>query len=326
MLGGSIIGYLFLGGTGAGACVVFSFLGFTFLSKMTSPCPHHSGAYDAAHMWCGGAPSYSSHEVRFFGMGYTTALLCLLTGALLLLSDLGRPERILMLLLPPWDNYLTLGSYALGLTTIVCLMLSMIWWGVIVRVHLITLRILQACGIAAGAVCSVYTGLLLADIYAMPLWHSPFLVGLFATSAFSCGAAVVLGCSLASSTYDLLRFWVRRIFIADSVIIGIEVLFVVGLLISHGLAALDTPTAKAAYESVWMLINGPLSLVFWIVFIGGGLVAPFLLESILIRFPIWHEGVALCMGMVLVGGLALRYCIVAAALQPMVSSAAAAYL
>ena len=198
-MGLSIVIYLFLGGTGAGACLVAACLGISalrlaFRGSFANPNKSAISHPAAERARCNGRRllAESLYAARkTLTASFMAAAFCLAAGACFLLVDLGRPDRALSLLTHPAPSYVAVGAWALGICLCLALLLAFAW-----KRHA---TLPPALGFAlhgitaiASAVAMAYTGLLLASIMATPLWNSPWLAPLFFLSAASCGCAVVL--------------------------------------------------------------------------------------------------------------------------------------
>ncbi len=85
-----------------------------------------------------------------------------------------------------------------------------------------------------------------------------------------------------------------------------------------------TPTSVAGQASAQELLFGDNAWLFWGVFVLVGLVVPFAFECLCVYRRVHPSGALLLAGAcVLVGGLAMRYCIVAAGMHPVAVTAAA---
>ncbi len=105
------------------------------------------------------------------------------------LWDLGRADRLLLLLQPKL-TYLSVGAYALAALRDRLLASRLCYGGGFIRFARLWAFRLVGCAqlISAFAVMVVYTGLLLWDVRAVPLWSTPWLPALFALSALSWGS------------------------------------------------------------------------------------------------------------------------------------------
>lgn len=338
-MGLSIVIYLFLGGTGAGACLVAACLGISALrlafrgsfvnpnkSAISHPAAERARCNERrllAESLCAARKTLTA--------SFMAAAFCLAAGACFLLVDLGRPDRALSLLTHPAPSYVAVGAWALGICLCLALLLAFAW-----KRHA---TLPPALGFAlhgitavASAVVMAYTGLLLASIMATPLWNSPWLAPLFFLSAASCGCAVVLLCARGLRLYRTHPRVMRALLLADGVIIVLEAAataaFVVCATGSAGPAALAaqkaaalplaslSPYEQAQLAGAFTLVRGLQAPCFWGGYVLCGLIAPLALEFAARRSPHLEPTLApVCAIGVLMGGVALRYCIVLAGTQ-----------
>jgi formate-dependent nitrite reductase membrane component NrfD len=156
---------------------------------------------------------------------------------------------------------------------------------------------LRWANLAAGMGLGLYTGILLSALGARALWGSALLGPLFLVSGLSTGAAFLMLFRLAEGERRLLARW-------DLVAIGVEVaillLFLVGL--STGNAE-----SRAAAD---LLLGGRYTAEFWTMVVVVGLALPALLAALEHRLHLRLTLVA--PALVLLGGLSLRFILVAA--------------
>lgn len=150
---------------------------------------------------------------------------------------------------------------------------------------------------AVGAGLGIYTGLLLGTMHARLQWSSAALGPLFLTSGLSTGAALLLLFPLHKDEAQALVRW-------DSIAIVVEMLLIGVMLL--GLVTDGGPARMAARN----LLGGPWTPYFWSLVILAGLVTPLLLNLLEMRAHLKATFVA--PALVLLGGLALRWIIVAA--------------
>ena len=148
-----------------------------------------------------------------------------------------------------------------------------------------------------GAGIGLYTGVLLSSLGARPLWSSSILWLLFLVSGLSGAAAFVH--VIAKNVYE--RELLAK---ADNAFLIIE-LFVIALFI----IGLKTATEVQAHAAD-MLLFGDFASTFWVFVIGFGIVIPLIIQLLAVNHKIHHTPIAPLM--VIVGGLILRFIIVAA--------------
>jgi protein NrfD len=156
-------------------------------------------------------------------------------------------------------------------------------------------RAMAFASVLLGAALGIYTGVLLGTLAARPLWNSAILGPLFLVSGMSTGAAYMLLHRLdAPERRTLAR--------ADLWLIGVE-LFLIGL----WLASLMSGGA-ASQAAAGTLLGGPYTAAFWTLVVALGLVTPFVAEWVELRRG--EVPGRFAAGLVLVGGLALRWIVV----------------
>ncbi len=311
--------YLFLGGTGAGACFVAS-----VLAKL-SPRELRESA--------GAAQAYR----RLLAPSFAAAFVLLALSVLCLMADLGRADRLLLLVTSPTFVHITVGAYALLVTLAFSAALALLWRCARLGAPARALRsVLEAVSLVTAGVVMGYTGLLLQAQAAVPLWASPWLPALFVLSSLSCGVAVTLATAQFTGVAQTFSRVSARMAAFDAILILLEVAVLTALLVmaSQG-GALDGQSALAAQASAETLTGGALSEVFWGVLVVAGLIVPFVFDAVVVlsqvpeltrfsvfdvlrtRLPVISLVAAAC---VLAGGAALRFCIVEAGIHPIIST------
>jgi formate-dependent nitrite reductase membrane component NrfD len=143
-------------------------------------------------------------------------------------------------------------------------------------------------GIALG----IYTGILLSAFSARPFWNSGVLGPLFLVSGLSTAAALVA--LLAKKHSEKVLF------------VKIDLALILGELALVALFVVNLATGSAPQlDALDAITGGPYTLVFWLLFVGIGLVIPLLLELLEIRG--FAKRVAIMAPvLVLLGGYVLR--------------------
>ena len=282
--------YLFLAGTGAGAYMIGVI------------ADHMGGRYKpvAKIGICLGAPM-------------------VVVGAILLLLDLGHPARFLLAFLNPQSSMISIGIIIISVFILLGFIhMAMLifnkknWWG---HLWLGRINFLFALG------TTIYTGLLLGLLKAVPFWNTLTLPILFFISALSTGVgAIMVGLGfwrwIQPSLLDIKRKRVMRssrlLNRIDIPIILIEV-FVLFFYVLFMVSSSGVAVVSANY-----LLSGDYALAFWMGVVVIGLLVPILLEiwvlggnKSLNQAQILDLGVisGLCL---LFGGVVLRYAILAA--------------
>jgi formate-dependent nitrite reductase membrane component NrfD len=158
-------------------------------------------------------------------------------------------------------------------------------------------RALRMAAIVAAVGLGGYTGILLSSLGARALWGSALLGPLFLVSGISSGAALARLLPVRAeeraflARADLHAIWLELVLIA---------LFLVGL-------ATGGAASRAAAD---LVLGGPFTAQFWALVVVAGLVVPSAMELLERRLHLAATAVA--PALVLAGGLALRWVLVAA--------------
>lgn len=121
-------------------------------------------------------------------------------------------------------------------------------------------------GIALG----IYTGILLSAFSARPFWNSGVLGPLFLVSGLSTAAALV---ALVARKHSEKVLFTRFDLVLIAAELALVALFIINL-------ASGTEQQLIALDSI---TSGPYTLVFWVLFVGVGLLIPLVLELLEIR-------------------------------------------
>jgi polysulfide reductase chain C len=242
-------------------------------------------------------------------------------GSVLLLFDLGAPLRFWRGFLRPGSSMMSVGIIVisvfivLGAIHIVTLLFPRL------KISQRTLRWLGGINGLFALATAIYTGLLLGVVKAVPFWNTPMLPLLFLVSALSTGmGAVVLVVGL--------RRWVTPAAVeaeGEQVTESVHALsrtdiplVVAELLVLFFLLFIMAASRSTAAESARYLVAGGYAVAFWLGVVVVGLLVPVTLEAwSLTRKPGLSLARLLDLGVVsgfclLVGGLILRYAVVAA--------------
>jgi formate-dependent nitrite reductase membrane component NrfD len=138
----------------------------------------------------------------------------------------------------------------------------------------------------------IYTGILLSAFGARPFWNSGVLGPLFLVSGMSTAAALV---ALIAREHSEKALFTR----IDVALIVVEIALVALFLIN-----LATGTGQQI-EALQSVLGGSYTLVFWVLFVGIGLLVPLLLEMLEIT-GVSRKLAMLAPVLVLLGGYALR--------------------
>lgn len=333
MFGLSIVSYLFLGGAAGGLGCLAAIAGFAM------PSPNMMGVDQrtTSRTIC----VYRAALVSLLG----TAAILLTLSCLCLLVDLGGVNKLLPLLTQPRRSYVTFGSYLLPLTVILEVVLILFWRGRLFQnlwrgnggttrrarrtrrtqgnkrlqtTGTLLCKLLHGLLLVLSLSIMAYTGLFLASIKAVPLWHSLWLPVLFVFSSLSCGVVLLWVTIILSGSFRAFQNLVRQTMILDSVLMFLELLALSLLLIALSMQAGDTTaTSRAAAESLTWLANGKGAS--WLLggLVGFGLITPLGMEVYMAKSRRFTEfGLLAITFCVLVGAFLLRWIIVEAGVPP----------
>ena len=287
---GFIVGYLFLAGTGAGAFAV-----------AMGVC-----AWDA---W---RPTPRGEAVvRAVQPALAAAPVLVVAGALMLLADLGSLEGAARVLAQPPRSVMAVGAWLVAALALASGAVAAL--GAMRRPGSPALaRGCALVGVVAAAGVMAYSALLLSDAVAVDFWRTPWLVALFVASSLSCGAALVVAGAVLVPPRGLDAR--AREAAADALwrlagaLACMELAVLALFLASRGLS---TEWARA---SCALLLTGELAGAFWGGVVGAGGVVPLGLHLMAGRLGGARSGWMLASAAgVLAGGLALRWCVIAAA-------------
>lgn len=324
MLSELVVGYLFLGGCGAGGCLAAAALSLLIAGEDLQPALASRFASRTGALYR-----------KFISPILMVSLGALVLGSICLFADLGQPGLIFLLLFSGIITHLTVGAWALVLCFLIGSFLVLVWQGV-APAGAVGFRVANGLLVAVSLVVALYTGLLLSSVSAVPLWHSGWLAALFLASAISCGIALAAGISVLTEGGRCFVRALQRLAKLDMVVIVAEAVVVALWLLLPAFSG-ETISAQAGDMSFAALTTGALAPLFWAGFCGLGLALPFAVEGISafrMAFPsrgavphaavVQQSGslVAMRVGLlvsavaVLVGGYLLRYLVVAAAVAP----------
>ena len=240
-------------------------------------------------------------------------------GALLLLLELGNPLRAWMGFLRPGSSMMSVGILLISLFIVLGFLhiLFLLFPKLGVKAGLLKLLGTVTAVIGLGVI--LYTGLLLGLVKAVPFWNTPMLPLLFLVSALLSGAGVVI--LVAGLQRWVAPKKVKAEEVGESVgglVPTVVLLLVVELLVLFLLLFLTNGGSVVAATSAKFLLSGAYATAFWVGVVVVGVVLPLLLvlwvlgrrgKMTLGRAVDISTLAAFCL---LVGGLILRYAVVAA--------------
>jgi formate-dependent nitrite reductase membrane component NrfD/ferredoxin len=191
------------------------------------------------------------------------SLLGIAATALLLIVDLGRPDRFWRILRSPQRrSWLAIGAYILVAYPLV---LGMWIVGTTVGLERSVLEPLGLLGLVGAVLAAVYTAFLLGQCEARDLWQSPLVgLGLLGQAALL-GGVVLVGVDAAVGGPGALAEAGRTAMVGG----GGATLF--ALLLGEVAASHPTPNARVAAH---LLVRGPYRWSFWLGGVVGGGILP----------------------------------------------------
>jgi formate-dependent nitrite reductase membrane component NrfD len=298
-----IINYLFLGGLSAGLYFVSALA--TLLQK-----------------------NGETTHGRIARYGALVAPWPVMLGCLLLIFDLGRWYRFYKLFLHfRWLSPMSIGSWLLLAFSALSILYFYSWLPAEQRERLFSKlprrldrlqalnrdlsawrRPLALLGLPLSIGVGIYTGVLLGAVQSRPFWNTNLVAQMFLFSALSTGcAAVIFLLSWSRKAIESVEF--RLLYTLDVCFLTLE-FFIVLPYIIHGKLSV-----QAVRESLSLILGGPFTLVFWLFFLGFGLLLPLgieirelmpaLLSRATVHYSKWLGATSAFL--VLVGGYLLRY-------------------
>lgn len=299
-----IVLYLFLGGLSAG---------LFFVSAL------------ATYLRSGGGPAYP----RVARLGALLAPWPVAVGSALLVFDLGHWYRFYKLFVTfEWHSPMSIGAWLLAAFTAVTLAA---FWAWLPDAPLLALaarlprrlrvlsvvawpgragwrRPLAMAGFPVAIGVGIYTGVLLGAVQARPFWNTNLVAQMFLFSALSTGCAAIL-LALALHRETLAEDEAKLLLSLDITLIVLELFIVVPYIIHGRLSPL------AVQQALALILGGPFTFAFWVLFFTLGLGVPLALEvwemlPVLLDRPGFHPGRWLAgasAALVIFGGFVLRY-------------------
>jgi formate-dependent nitrite reductase membrane component NrfD len=197
-------------------------------------------------------------------IGAVTAFVFLALTGVLLIMDLGRPDRFLYVLLrPQWRSWLTRGAYII---TVYGALLTA-WLAASYFGFRFALNFIEPIAIVFALLSAVYTAFLFAQAKGRDFWQSPMLGLHMIIHSVMAGAAVFLIASL------VLRMSVE--FVTALTFLTFATLVV--HLITLAIELTTTHSTDDAHTVVKMITSGQFSRAFWLGMILVGNVVPMFL-------------------------------------------------
>jgi len=239
-------------------------------------------------------------------LGVLSAAGCVAVAAIMILPDLGRPERIFNLILHPtwtspltWDIIIIAAYFIFSVVDLVFLQRQHTGKTESVK----AIRVMAYIGLPLAVLLHSVTAWIFGLQIARPWWNTSLMAPLFVVSAILSGTALVALLALAAHHWggfelaDGTRKWLRGFIV---VALFIDLFFVASDYIT--VAWGNLPGGVDAMKLVWP--NGPYSWTFWLEWVIGGLIPLLLLLVPALRKMRGSLGIAAAL--VLVGVFAFR--------------------
>jgi formate-dependent nitrite reductase membrane component NrfD len=297
-----IVNYLFLGGLSAGLFFVSALA--TFLYKIEEPSPY----------------------TRIARLGAFLSPWPVMIGCGLLVFDLGHWYRFYKLFLHlRLVSPMSIGTWLLLFFNVIALVNCYAWLTDAQRTALFAKipqrlafvrrfnydidrwrRHLALAGLPISVGVGIYTGVLLGAVQSRPFWNTNLVAQLFLFSALSTGCAtLILGLARREHSAQELKL----LYGLDICFMVLEFFIVLPYLI-HG-----ELSVQAVQDSLKLILGGPFSILFWVFFLGLGLITPLVIEvselvPVIVANREFHYRRPIAAGtalLILVGGFLLRY-------------------
>ncbi len=281
--------YLYLAGLGAGALAV---------GLLTDWLLH---------------PSLPTRAVLLWGPIFVAV------GAPFLIIDLGKKTRFLNACLNPRSSWAARGFLILStliISGLVVFAASFLPWALPILglqvpgwldSSLPLFRILEVITIVFAFGTAAYTGVFLKSVRYVSLWNTWFLPLLFVASALSTGSMGIivslLGFGLAGHN-EAMTALSHRLVPVEQVLVAAEAVALILFLV------LRYRAGETAGNSMRLLLQGRLKLVFWAGIVTLGLLLPTIVENVYSRFPDYPILLFVTGASALAGGFFLRFGVV----------------
>ena len=228
-------------------------------------------------------------------------------SALFLIADLGVPERFFMAFFSP-SSLLTWGAWGLALFVLFAVFSLLLSPFASFAVGRVAEASCQAVAVVCALFTLLYSAFFLSAYPSVPLLRSPLVPLLFALSSLSAGLALLFLIAFARGRITGMLGEMRPLVHFEAVVVVSEMLATIAFLVYAALSG------GGSADSLFGLIFGDLSAVFWIGAVLVGMVLPFALDVLNARkVNMWLVGAgSLC---VVVGAFCLRYSLLASSVR-----------
>lgn len=299
MFGMPVVCYLFLGGAGGGLCAVTGVAGLR-------------------------VPDASSHRMplslkRFMRAALIIASATLALSALVLMADSNRPEAVMYMLVVPRATFLSVGAWLLIAGIATGCVLTLMWGFASTRRMVVLMRVLLVAYVVLGVAIAVYTGLFLSSMPSVSLWNTVLLPLLFLLSSLSCGIALLFACMSFTGAGQDYAPYEAILAKRDALLIVLEAAVAIAFALRAG-SLLSFPSQDmAGLLQSNTLLSGDSLWLWCVIFVLCGLVVPFAFDVSLLTkglSSVIGRRTLLATASCLVGSFAMRACLVAAAVHP----------
>lgn len=279
----SIALYLFLAGAGSGAYMIIQWMQY---------CTSHRFVLTERN-----SPSNILQAFPTVARLFSIALVLL--GMLFLLTDLGVPSRLLLVLSRPFASAISFGAWSLALFIMFAVAREIVLTIFPNKLQKTKTTLSLLATLAALAV-ALYTGFYLYSVPTIAFWHTFLIVVLFLASALSSGTAVLITLTFFLARENRLSL-LRTLGRLDIIIIIVELALLAAFLTSRYYAG------PFAQQFVLSLLIGTHQYLFWCGVVGFGIIAPLILGFLA---PRTTECYLMAAGCIIIGGLLLRCSII----------------
>ncbi len=276
------------------------------------------GVLIALYLWLGGLGGaamvagtygyFTRNRKKFMVLGAGIGFVSLVIGIIMLVADLTNPGNAYQVLISPqlnWSSWIAIGTWLIVLFIIFTGIIIAPFTGIPGLKNLgykdndKVLKALSFIASALGFLVTLYTGLLLAVVKAIPFWHNAALPLLFVVSAAATGVAALAITSRFVGETEVSEYLVSKV---DYLITITEVVlvFIYLLVAYHG--------TVAEVLSVKEIVKGNLALPFWGGFLLLGVLIPLIIEKGVKN----GRTLMLAAFFVIIGAIFLRYAILKA--------------
>jgi formate-dependent nitrite reductase membrane component NrfD/NAD-dependent dihydropyrimidine dehydrogenase PreA subunit len=202
------------------------------------------------------------YQMKQFG-AWISMIFLAITG-ILLIKDLGRPDRFLYVLLrPQWRSWLTRGAYII--TAYGGILTAWIVANYFAREDI--LKFIEPIGIVFALLAAVYTAFLFAQAKGRDFWQSPML-----------GLHMIIHSAMAGlAVYLIANLWLKANIGINAVLIFLTAALLIVHLVTLAIELTTTHSTDDAHAVVKMITRGQFSYQFWLGMILVGNLVPLLL-------------------------------------------------